>query len=312
VSAVGEAIEALRPAKMGVGSGPSYINVSRDWPTPAGTLQGPNLQAYSDKELTVMKVEGLDGKPIAMLLNYAMHGNMLFTLRYNGSFSAVGGDVQGRISRFVENAVGEGCVCGWAIGAAGDQNPIIGTCDSFPTVDENGKFSVVRNEYDPKTMMTFMDRLASIQGLDALNISAAITTYTEEFKLRYGTIVKEVPGFEPARRGPGPRQAAEERKLGEPLKYWFHLMAVNDFGFAGANCEAYSKLGRIVKDVLPYEKSMFFGIEYDTWKNGYIADVRTAEWKGFGAGGSDAADPWETERAFYTGFRDLVKDIEAD
>jgi hypothetical protein len=36
---------------------------------------------------------------------------------------------------------------------------------------------------------------------------------------------------------------------------------------------------------------------------------RTAEWKGFGASGSDAADPWETEKAFYTGFRDLANDI---
>jgi len=34
------------------------------------------------------------------------------------------------------------------------------------------------------------------------------------------------------------------------------------------------------------------------------------EWKGFGAGGSAAADPWETEKAFYTGFRDLAAEIE--
>ncbi len=304
--AVGEAIAKLRPAKMAVGSGPSYINVSRDWPTPAGTLQGPNFQAYSDKELVVMKVEGIDGKPIAMLLNYGMHGNVLFTLRYAGSFSAVGGDIQGRISRYVERAVGGDYVCGWAIGAAGDQNPIISTCDSFPQVQEDGSYTVERSTYDPQTMMALMDRLASIQGLDALNIAAGITTYTEDFKLRYGSTVKECSGWKPQRRG----EPTAKRELGDNVKHWLHLIAVNDYGFAGVNCEAYSKLGRIVKDVLPYEKSMVFGIEWDEWKNGYIPDVRTAEWKGFGAGGSAAADPWETEKAFYTGFRDLAAEIE--
>lgn len=301
--AVGEAIARLRPAKMAVGSGPSYINVSRDWPTPAGTLQGPNFQGYSDKELLVMKLEGLDGKPIAMLLNYGMHGNVLFTLRYNGSFSDVGGDLQGRISRYIERAVGGEYICGWAIGAAGDQNPIISSCDSFPMVQEDGSFTMERSTYDPQTMMALMDRLASIQALDALRIAEGITTYTEEFRLRYGTLVKEGSGWK--QQHPG-----EPKELGENVKHWLHLMAVNHYGFAGVNCEPYSKLGRIIKDVLPYEKSMVFGLEWNEWKNGYIADVRTAEWQGFGAGSSSAADPWETEKAFFTGFRDLAAAIE--
>ncbi|MEZ4684082.1 MAG: hypothetical protein R2932_58725 [Caldilineaceae bacterium] len=40
--------------------------------------QGPNPDGPSDKTVAVLKFESLDGEPIAIYVNYAMHANLMF------------------------------------------------------------------------------------------------------------------------------------------------------------------------------------------------------------------------------------------
>lgn len=120
VTALREAAGKLQPARVAYGQGVSYINVNRNIidPNTHRWWEGPNYDGPSDKTVAVVRFEGLDGKPIAVYYNYAVHAVI------NGQLDQVSGDIPGATSRYVENALGDKAVALWSEGAAGDQNPI--------------------------------------------------------------------------------------------------------------------------------------------------------------------------------------------
>src|SRR5580693_4343073 len=75
VDAVRQAKAKLQPARMGFGTGFSYLNVNRDAIDPETHLwtQAANLDGSSDKTVAVLKFESLTGEPIAAYIDYAMH-----------------------------------------------------------------------------------------------------------------------------------------------------------------------------------------------------------------------------------------------
>jgi Neutral/alkaline non-lysosomal ceramidase, N-terminal len=114
------AVSKLQPARVAWGTGVSYINVNRDIVDPATNRwwEGPNYEGTSDKTVAVMRVETLQGEPIAVYSNYAVHAVL------TGTLDLVSGDIPGATSRYVERHLGGDAVALWTSGAAGDQNPI--------------------------------------------------------------------------------------------------------------------------------------------------------------------------------------------
>ena len=76
VESVRLAKQRLAPARIGDCTGVSYINVNRNIidPQTRRWWEGPNYDGLSDKTVAVIKFESLDGTPIAVYYNYAMHG----------------------------------------------------------------------------------------------------------------------------------------------------------------------------------------------------------------------------------------------
>src|SRR4030095_12910787 len=76
VESVKQAKQRLAAARIGYGTGESYINVNRNIidPQTKRWWEGPNYDGPSDKTVAVMKFETLSGEPIAVYYNYAMHG----------------------------------------------------------------------------------------------------------------------------------------------------------------------------------------------------------------------------------------------
>jgi neutral ceramidase len=120
VQAISQASGKLRPARMGYGTGVSYINVNRNIidPKTHRWWEGPNYEGPSDKTVAVVKFEGLDGQPIAVYYNYAVHGVL------NGQLDQISGDIPGATSRYIEESLDSQAVAVWSTGASGDQNPI--------------------------------------------------------------------------------------------------------------------------------------------------------------------------------------------
>ena len=63
----------MKPARIGYGTGVSYINVQRDIidPKTHSWWEGANYDGPSDKTVAVIKFETLEGEPIAAYFNYA-------------------------------------------------------------------------------------------------------------------------------------------------------------------------------------------------------------------------------------------------
>ena len=120
VESVRLAKQRLAPARMGYGTGVSYINVNRNIldPKTKQWWEGANYDGPSDKTVAVMKFETLTGEPIAVYYNYAMHGVAA------GQLDLVSGDAPGTTSRYIEDSFDDKIVALWSSGAAGDQNPI--------------------------------------------------------------------------------------------------------------------------------------------------------------------------------------------
>ncbi len=99
-----QAAKELRPARLGVGSREVPFNRNRHSKLPEKTI---------DKEFLVLRVEDLDGKPIAHALNFAAHPTM--TDAKVLKFSA---DYPGFMAAVVEKETGAPCL--FLQGAAGD------------------------------------------------------------------------------------------------------------------------------------------------------------------------------------------------
>src|SRR6185436_9466114 len=120
VDAVRGAQQKLTPARVGYGTGESYINVNRQITDPktGKWWEGPNREGPSDKTVAVLKFETLTGEPLTVYYNYAVHGVIA------GQLDQVSGDIPGASSRYIEDAFGGSVVAVWSTGASGDQNPI--------------------------------------------------------------------------------------------------------------------------------------------------------------------------------------------
>src|SRR5690242_11443052 len=96
--AVEQAQNNLQPARFGFGVGRAYVNVNRRELFPeVGWWLGYNPDGPSDKIVTVLKFESLSGQPIALFINYGVHGVVM-----GADNLEVSGDLPGATSRFVE------------------------------------------------------------------------------------------------------------------------------------------------------------------------------------------------------------------
>jgi hypothetical protein len=126
VEAVRQASGQLRPARTGFGAGRANVNINRRARmADGGYWLGYNPDGPSDKTVGVLRVEDLSGRPIAVLINYAVHGVVM-----GPGNRQITADLPGATSRYVEQHLGDAVVALWTSGAAGDQNPIHMNLDS--------------------------------------------------------------------------------------------------------------------------------------------------------------------------------------
>lgn len=122
--AIGEALERLEPVRLGVGTGEVDVAHNRRRRLPDGriAMQWRNAQREPtspiDRELTVCRLDRLDGRPLAVLVHFACHPVVLGSdnLQYSADFV-------GRACAVVEEELGAPCL--YLQGACGDINPYL-------------------------------------------------------------------------------------------------------------------------------------------------------------------------------------------
>lgn len=121
--AIHEATEKAVPVRMGVGYGSAYIGYNRRHVNPDGTvsmLWSNSTQAPTypvDPLVAVLRIDRMNGEPLAILVNYAAHPVTFGSdaLRYSADFPGV-------MCKVVEHAFGDKPLAFFVQGAAGDIN----------------------------------------------------------------------------------------------------------------------------------------------------------------------------------------------
>jgi hypothetical protein len=116
-----QALETFRPARMGIGSGLCNVNCNRDIPSKEGWWLGVNAPGPSDKTVSVLRFDGLDGTPIGVIYHYAVKTAIVDDEYMSDGSRHYTDDLTGRACRYVEAQTG--AVTLYLMGAAGDQVP---------------------------------------------------------------------------------------------------------------------------------------------------------------------------------------------
>jgi hypothetical protein len=256
---------------MGCGTGECSININRIQryavKRPSGTAgsgevicgEGINGKRPVNHTVYVVKIEDLEGKPLGFLINYAVHGVVMFGSDTGDGTTAVSGDIGGNVSQGIE-ADFPGSVAIWSSGAAGDVNPILRTELAYPDPVTGGvKNGKVKNIEGSELMLDFItgNHLAVVRDvIDGISAGSDGSTIAalEDFSL------------------------TPSRKEGdEPYKIRLHLIRIGDLAIMGINGELYTALGLKIQEASPLKNTIVVNHDASLVMDnpGYIFDDET-------------------------------------
>jgi hypothetical protein len=242
VQAVREAKSRLEPAKMGFATGKASVNSNRRARMAnGGWWLGINPEGPSDKTVAVVKFESAGGEPIALFINYGVHGTVLGQDNLD-----ITGDLPGATSRHVEADMGGRLVAVWTSGAAGDQDPVYRVG--------------VRHEY--------ADALGRILADEAVKVAKSIRT-SPVMEIRGAQKVVSCPGRRATERGRR-RDLKYEFVDADPVDIRLSLLALNHVVFAGVSGEVLTNIGQRLKRESPFTATMM--VTHTNGSSGYLPD----------------------------------------
>ena len=274
----------LAPARVGYGSGVSYLNVNRNIidPKTKRWWEGPNYDGPSDKTVGVVKFETLTGEPIAVYYNYAMHGVTV------GQLDKVSADAPGEVSKYIEDSLDDKAVALWSSGAAGDQNPIYyqQTYDlrEIRIKDYAARGIDIRNAMPPggeglnrsdprvaklmnqqKQMIVSMGQFL---GEEVLHVMRGMQRMDSEVQIYGGQKTISCPGRE--RTNSGRAGFEGTYKEGPPVEIRLGLLRVGDIAIGAVNAEIFNLIAQRLKHESPYTATMMATLTNGMARSGYI------------------------------------------
>ncbi len=284
VESVRLAKQRLTPARIGYGTGVSYINVNRNIIDPKTRLggRGPTTKAPSDKTVAVVKFENLNGEPMAVYYNYAMHGVAA------GQLDLVSGDAPGTTSKYIEDSFDDKVVALWSSGAAGDQNPIyfqqtydlreirikdyakrgIDISNSMPPGGQG------LNKKDP-TVIKLMNQqkqmilsMGQFLGEEVMHVMRGMDRMEPSIQVYGGYKTVSCPGRERTNEGragfPGTYKEAG------PVEIRLGLLRLGDIMIGAVNAEVFNPIAQRLKKESPYARTMMATLTNGSARSGYI------------------------------------------
>jgi Neutral/alkaline non-lysosomal ceramidase, N-terminal len=274
----------LAPARVGYGSGVSYLNVNRNIidPKTKQWWEGPNYDGPSDKTVGVVKFETLTGEPIAVYYNYAMHGVTV------GQLDKVSADAPGEVSKYIEDSLDDKAVALWSSGAAGDQNPIyyqqtydlreirikdyaargIDISNAMPPGGEGLNRSdprVAKLMNQQKQMIVSMGQFL---GEEVLHVMRGMQRMDSDVQIYGGQKTISCPGRE--RTNSGRAGFEGTYKEGPPVEIRLGLLRVGDIAIGAVNAEVFNLIAQRLKHESPYTATMMATLTNGTARSGYI------------------------------------------
>ncbi len=286
VESVKLAKQRLVPARVGWGTGVSYINVNRNIidPKTRRWWEGPNYEAPSDKTVAVVKFETLNGDPIAVYYNYAMHAVTV------GQLDLVSADAPGTTSKYIEESLDDKAVALWSSGAAGDQNPIyfqqtfdlrdirikdyakrgVDISNAMPPggegLDRNNP-TVAKLMNQQKQMIVSMGQFL---GEEVLHVMRSMERTDANIQIRGQQKTISCPGRQ--RLNTGRAGFEGSYKDADPVEIRLGLVRIGDIVIGGVNAEVYNPIAVRFKKESPTARAMMATLTNGSARSGYIPD----------------------------------------
>jgi neutral ceramidase len=253
--AVQQASESMFPAKIGFGRGSLQLGYNRLLLRDDGRARAlfDNLQRVPygpvDPELALLRIEDLNGNPRALLVHYAAHAVVLgpTSCKYSADYPGV---MQSKIESELK-----GLQCMFVQGGAGDINPLF--------QGRSGK-----EDEDFKVMQT-MGELLAAEVLRANKTIKPTSPIHHPIQFRSQTL-----SFE------------NRWEKGKKIDVGITTVLLNrEIAIAAVPGEPMHKLQKIWKEQADVPYPLFYGYTYSsggTWA-GYVPDLRTAAYGGYGA-----------------------------
>jgi len=250
--AIAQANGALKPARVGFGVGTTDVNVNRDMPTPRGWAYGSNSAGFSDRSVPVLRVDGLDGKPIALLMNVAVRPVVMDgSLDDNNGGKAITADLAGAAANYVEQWYGGQSVALFLMGAAVDQAPVL-EANRF-VLDPDGSLKRVDLHQAGFMLLELLgERLGAdvVRAADAIKVSGTPAVQVERHSL-------QLPSQ--GRAGGPPSNApvlSYTYATGPDVDFPVVLMRIGDVAIVGVRPELGASIGAQIKAQSPYANTM--------------------------------------------------------
>ena len=265
-----EANEKMTPAKIGYGSGISNVNVNRDLLTSEGWGFGSDEQGVSDKEVAVIKFESLEGKPLAILMNYAAQSSIMNESIMENGGKFVTADLAGAAAAYVEQQYRNDIVALFTIGAAGDQAPIM-TSNRYG-LDASGE-NIRTDIHDAGYIL--VELLGERLGSEVVRVSRQIhAVQPSQIALR---VVKNSVKCQGQKRPANIADILPTKQYayepGDDVETPIEIMQIGTIVLAGVRPELASKIGMEIKQQSPFKNTVVMTMVNGAAK--YMADAES-------------------------------------
>ena len=320
-NAIKAAKEKLQPARIGYGTGVSYVNVNRNIidPNTRKWWEGANYDGPSDKTVAVIKFETTNGEPIAVYYNYACHAVV------TGNTDMLSGDYPGATSRYIEDSFDDKIVALFSAGAQGDQNPIYFQ-QTFDLRDIRIKDYAKRgqdisnamppggqglNKQDP-TVKKLLDQqkqmiisMGQFLGEEVKRVMREMTRMSTDGRIFAAQKMVSFPGRN--RVGQGRAGVDATYTDGPDVQLRLSLLMIDDIAIGGCNAEIFNLIAQRFKRESPIGRSIFVSMANGSANSGYIPNDAAFGYQTFEVL-SSRCKPGYAESAIVNGILDLMTD----
>jgi neutral ceramidase len=251
IDAVRAARDRLEPARIAFGSGVSFANLNRRAKDVDGRVSlGLNPDGPVDRRFNLIRLDRPDGRLIALIANYAMHGTVM-----SGQNLKISGDGPGTVTTYLEEKLGATVL--FVNGAAGNIAPIYSV---YPN-PQSGHLSQFR--------VLLGDRILTAVASMAPGTGDVTMRHAEQIVDTAGRDGLEWPPELTAYATPGERPVVRL-----PIRF----VRINDTVIWSAPVEMFCEIAMDIRERSPFAHTLYFG-----YTNGWFGYLPTA--KAFEEGG---------------------------
>jgi hypothetical protein len=281
----------LQPARVAFGRGEAWVNINDG--EQAGFKNAADPHGPSDKSLDVLEIQNAQGAPLALLVDYATHAEVMFRSVTRGDGYEVSGDLPGAVASLIEDQSANAPVVLFASSAGADQLPL------FKSLQPAGRLPGTDEGAAGWALLDVQARRLASSVLDAV---ASMPVATAQGSLRAASKTVNCPG---QHLRPNRETGSFEVEEKPPVQIPLQVIRINNIVLAGVAGDVASEIGAKFKAALPSTDSTM--ITMTAGSVGYILGDANYLHPGHGVMGSPLKSGC-AEHAVVQGLLDLIHD----